>query len=76
MVASIAIPAFRSIAKPQHSAIRFPIRAGLGKIIERVLGGFDDVPGDKGRPLSRPLLAILQTAFPFEDSPSGKVILS
>src|SRR5215468_1381855 len=73
--ASIGIRACLSIAKPQHSAIRFPVRSRLGKIVERALGRFDDVSGNKGSALLRPLLAILQAAFPFEDRPSGKVIL-
>src|SRR5215469_14911486 len=72
---SIGFRTSLSLAQPEHSAIRFPVGAGLGKIIKRALRRCDDVTGYKGRALFCPLLAIFQAAFPFEDRPSGKVIL-
>src|SRR5215471_16711659 len=72
---SIGIRGSLSPVQPQHSAIRFPVRARLGKIVESPLGGLEDVPRNKGRALFRTLLAVLQAALPFEDRPSGKIIL-
>src|SRR6266480_7844163 len=60
----------------QHPAVSFIVGDGCGKIIERPFRCLDDVASDERRALSRALLAVLQTALPFKNSPTGKIILS
>ena len=47
---------------------------GGGKVVEGALGDADDVALDQRRALGRPLLGMLQRAFPFEHGPAVEVV--
>src|SRR5208337_2380589 len=46
-----------------------------GEVVERLLGNADDVMRDELGALARPVLRVLEAAFPFEHRPGGIAVL-
>jgi hypothetical protein len=61
--------------KSQNFAYGLLIGAGTSEVVERTLRRFDDMPLDKRRALSCPLFTALDAALPFENRPSGEIVL-
>src|ERR1700755_3534932 len=54
----------------QHLPVAFRIRPPTGEVIERDLGGLDNMFSHERRAFRRPLLWALHTAFPLDHRPS------
>src|SRR5689334_2502324 len=55
-------------------AVRRLIGARRREIVEGFLGDPDDVRGDERRPFCRPVLGVLDGAFPFENGPARIIV--
>src|SRR3546814_2505146 len=58
----------------QHPAVGGVVRTGLGEVVECAAGDLDDVGLYERSPLRRPLLAVLEAAFPFQDGPAVEAV--
>src|SRR6056297_1933250 len=59
----------------EHPAVRRVVGAAGGEIVERHFGHPDDVVAHEGGPLPRPVLGVLQRAFPFYHRPAVEILL-
>src|SRR5258706_2856105 len=62
-------------SKAQHPLQLRSIGARPGKVVERLLGHPDDVIADEPRTFRRPLLRMLEAAFPLEHRPAFVAVL-
>src|SRR5579864_3423013 len=72
--ASLDCHAKSPLCEAEHFAVGRIVRAGIGKIVERLFGDADDVVIDEFGTLARAVFRMLQAAFPLEYSPARVII--